>query len=126
MPPHTVHEWDRGSTQPLSEDPKPFCRKPYPSVYASLEILHKVCEESLRLVKHGKEIPWLSRPFIVSPTAYIFKPSAFEQDGVKKRICYDLKASGLNKIIQIPQSSFSTIFTLLESWAPNFSWQKVT
>ena len=124
MPAHIVHEWDSGSTLPLSEDPKPFCRKPYPSVYASLEVLHKVCEESLRLVQQGKAIPWLRRPFIVSPTACIFKPSAFEPDGVKKRICYDLTASGLNKIIQIPQSSLPTIFTLLESMGPKFFMAK--
>ena len=124
MPEHIVQAWRSGSRLPLSAPPEPFSRPPYSSVYSSLQTLEKVCEETLRLVQAGKAIPWLQRPFIVSPTNCIFKPSAFEPDGVKKRICWDLTKSGLNLIINIDPSSLPTIFTLIESMGPGYFMAK--
>jgi len=64
-------------------------------------------------------MPWLRRPWLVSSTAMLLKSSIFEPDLIKKRICYDLTASGFNPVIDDPQSSLPTIFRLLEAMGPN-------
>ena len=76
-PPATVDAWRDGSVLTLNAEPKSYYRRPYSSVYDSLETLMQVCRETLRLVKLGKAMPWLKKPLIVSPTAMIVKPSPF-------------------------------------------------
>ena len=124
LPNSIVEAWTTGSRIPLTEAPQAFSRPPYSSVYSSLEVLEQVCEESLRLVVLGKAVPWLKRPHIVSPTNCLFKPSVFEPDGIKKRICWDLTKSGLNLIIHIDPSSLPTIFSLIESMGPGYYMAK--
>ena len=123
-PPHVVKAWDTGATFELTEEPLPYYRKPYSSVYASLEVLTQTCRETLRLVSLGKAIPWKRRPLKVSPTAMILKASPFEADGIKKRQVYDFTASGLNSILHVPESKLPTIFSLLESMGPNYYMAK--
>ena len=120
LPQATVDAWRDGSELTLNAEPQSYYRRPYSSVYDSLDTLMQVCRETLRLIKLGKAMPWLKKPLIVSPTAMIVKPSSFEPDGWKRRICYDKSISGLNDIIDIPPSKLPTIFTLLESMGPGY------
>lgn len=120
MPSATVESWRDGSKLNLNAAPAAYYRRPYSSVYDSLDTLLQVCRETLRLLRLGKVMPWLKKPLIVSPTAMIVKPSPFEPDGWKRRICYDKTASGLNGIIDIPASKLPTIFTLLGSMGSGY------
>jgi len=124
IPEPIVQDWAKGAKIPLSEDPKSSYRRPYSSVYQTLQNLVMTCKESLRLQKLGKVMPWLRRPWLVSATAMILKASIFEPDGIKKRICYDMSASGLNGVIDIPESSLPTIFSLLEAMGPGYFMAK--
>ena len=56
-PPATVDAWRDGSVLTLNAEPKSYYRRPYSSVYDSLETLMQVCRETLRLVKLGKAMP---------------------------------------------------------------------
>ena len=123
-PEPVVEAWRAGATFSFTEEPQPYYRKPYSSVYASLSVLTQTCTETLRLINLGKAIPWKRRPFKVSPTAMILKPSPFEVDGIKKRQVYDFTASGLNTILHIPESKLPTIFSLLESMGPGYYMAK--
>ena len=120
LPSSTVEAWRNGSKLRLNAAPDAYYRRPYSSVYDSLETLLQVCRETLRLLKLGKIMPWLKKPLIVSPTAMIVKPSPFEPDGWKRRICYDKSVSGLNAIIDIPAAKLPTIFTLLASMGSGY------
>ena len=119
FPEDFVQGWIHGARIPLNAFPKSIYRRPYSSVYQTLQNLTLTCKESLRLWLIGKVMPWLRRPWLVSSTAMLLKSSIFEPDLIKKRICYDLTTSGFNPVIDDPQSSWPTIFRLLEAMRQN-------
>jgi len=124
IPESIVKDWTQGAKIPLREIPPCSYRRPYSSVYQSLSTLILVCKESLRLQKIGKVMPWLKRPWLVSSTAMLLKYSPFEPDLLKKRICYDCTASGLNPVIDVPASSLPTVFALIEAMGPHYFMAK--
>jgi len=124
IPESIVKDWTQGAVIPLREIPPSSYRRPYSLVYQSLSTLILVCKESLRLQKIGKVMPWLKRLWLVSSTAMLLKFSPFEPDLLKKQICYDCTASGLNPVIDAPTSSLPTVFALMEAMGPNYFMAK--
>jgi hypothetical protein len=117
--------WQEGSAIPFAVIPPSFARKPYSSVYTSLDTLLLVCKEILRLLQLGKAMPWLKRPWILSPTALITKWSPFEADEIKKRIVYDLSASGVNmNLDDHGEMRLPTILRLLQSMGRDYFMAK--
>jgi hypothetical protein len=113
--------WEKGSAIPFRTQPPQYARKPYSSVYTNLDTLILVCNEILRLLKLGKVMPWRKKPWILSPTAIIIKSSPFEADGMKKRIVYDLSASGVNiRLDEHGEMSLPTILKLLQSMGKDY------
>jgi hypothetical protein len=113
--------WEEGSAIPFRMQPPQYARKPYSSVYTNLDTLLLVCNEILRLLKLGKVMPWRKKPWILSPTAIIIKSSPFEVDGMKKRIVYDLSASGVNICLdEHGEMSLPTILKLLQSMGKDY------
>ena len=117
--------WEQGSALPFTAPPIQYARKPYPSVYTNVEVLTLVCREILRLLKLGKAMPWKRVPWILNPTAIIIKPSPFELDGMKKRIVYDMSASGVNPMLAVhDEMSLPTILRLLQSMGKDYFMAK--
>jgi len=117
--------WGSGSALPFKSTPPRFARKPYSLVYTNLETLIWVCVEILRVVKLGKAMPWKRMPWILSPTAIVFKASPFEDDGMKKRIVCDCTASGVNPhLAEHREMSLPTILRLLQSMGKDYFMAK--